>query len=422
MKTQDTVTCPQCKTEIDVNQIVYHQLEEQIKNDYAAKSKQKEKDIEEQRQTIDKERQELVRYKQSINGLIDEQVKEGLKTEKGKLEKQLREKILEESSDQIKDLQKELNEKSTQIKELNKTKAEIEKLKREKEELREEIGLEKEKEFSEKLKGEKQKIKRLSDEENFLKIKQLEKQLEEQKELAVEAVRKAEQKSMQAQGEIQEIAIENMLREWYVYDSVTEIKKGQRGADALHQVRTQQGINAGKIYYESKRTKHFEYGWLKKLRQDNLEIKADILVIVSETMPDDHDKFFFQDGIWICSLWELKGLSLVLRHGLLQIHSVSILQQGREGKMESLYNYLTSQEFASQFGAILEGFKNLQDNFSDEKLRMQKLWKVREKELEKILANAVNFYGSIRGIGGESIVEMQMLEEAPKGLIDKHSS
>jgi hypothetical protein len=419
MKTKNTVTCPECKSEIDVNQILYHQLEEQIKNDYATKSKQKEKEIDEQRQAIDIEKQELVQYKQRINGLIADQVKEGIKTEKINLEKQLREKIMEESSDQMKDMQKELLEKSVQVRELNKTKGEVEKLKREKDELRDAIALEKEREFSEKLKEEKLKLKKQADEENFLKIKELERQLEVQKDLAIEAVRKAEQGSMQSQGEIQEITLEKMLRDYYIYDEVTEIKKGQKGADSLQHVKTLMGVTAGKIYYESKRTKHFDYGWIKKLKQDNQSIKADILVIVTQTMPVEQESFFYCDGVWVCNLWETKGLSMVLRHSLLQMHAVAVTNQGKEGKMELLYSYLTSREFAAQFGAILEGFKSLQDNFCDEKLKMQKLWKVREKELEKILSNAVDFYGSIRGIGGESIVEIQMLKEAPKIFVEK---
>lgn len=410
METQKTINCPKCGAGIDVNEIVFHQLEEQIKKDYDKKSIKREKEIEKQLEEVETEKKQIIKDKEKFSELVTNQVQTQIKTEKSKLEKSIREKIQEEASEQIKDLEKELEQKSSQLKDLNKTKAEVEKLKREKEELREEIALEKEKEFSEKLKNEKLKIKRQADEENSLKIKELEKQLEQQKELAEEAVRKAEQGSMQLQGEVQELAIESMLRELYIYDEITEIKKGRNGADALQKVRTQQGADCGKIYYESKRTKSFENGWLQKLRDDNLEIRADILVLVTETMPDGEDKFFYRDGVWICSLWEVKALSLVLRHGLLKIHSLTLTSQGKETKMEMLYNYLTSQEFSGQFGAIIEGFKSLQDNYADEKLKMQRIWKAREKQLEKILTNAVDFYGSIKGIAGASIAEIKMLE------------
>lgn len=410
METQKTINCPKCGADIDVNEIVYHQLEEQIKRDYDKKCLKLESEIGKQLEEVEAEKRQIIKDKEKFNELVAAQVHINLKTEKNKLEKTLREKLQEEASDQIKDLQKELQEKSTQVKDLNKTKAEVEKLRREKEELRDEIALEKETEFSEKLKSEKQKIKRQADEENSLKIKELEKQLEDQVRLAEEMKRKAEQGSMQLQGEIQELEIENTLRKLYIYDEITEVKKGHAGGDALQIVKTQQDAICGKIYYESKRTKNFDYNWLKKLRGDNLSVKADVLVIVSETLPDEHDRFFYKDGVWVCTFGELRGLSLVLRHALLQVHSVLITHQGKETKTEMLYKYLTSQEFAGQFGAIIEGFKSLQDNYSDEKLKMQKIWKEREKQLGKILTNAVEFYGSIKGIAGSSIADIKMLE------------
>ena len=412
------IKCPQCGADIDVNDVLYHQLEEQIKRDFDKKSAKRDKEIQKQLDEIQAEKEQVKKQKETLNELVAKEVQTKLKMEKNKLEKSIREQLQDETSEQIKDLQKELDQKSTQVKELNKTKAEVEKLKREKDELRDQVALEKEKEFSDKLKEEKQKIKKQSDEENTLKIKELEKKLEDQTKLAEEMKRKAEQGSMQLQGEIQELELENILRNLYPYDEVTEVKKGQRGADVIQIVKTNQGNDCGKIYYESKRTKNFEYGWLQKLRDDNLEAKADVLVIVTEAMPTDTEfKYFYKDGVWICSFSEIKGFSLVLRQGLLQIQAVTITQQGKETKMELLYDFLTSQEFRGQFEAIIEGFKSLQDSYSDEKLKMQKIWKEREKQLEKILSNAVNFYGSLKGIAGASIPDIKMLESGDENLL-----
>lgn len=206
------------------------------------------------------------------------------------------------------------------------------------------------------------------------------------------------------------------MRESYKFDDIEEIKKGARGADVLQTVKTERGAICGKIYYESKRTKDYQPAWLKKLRDDNLEVKADILVLATEAMPDGQPGFFFQDGVWICSFYEIRGLSLLLRYTLLQVQAISTTQQGRETKMEMLYSYLTSTEFRGQFGAIIEGFKVLQDSHQSEKLKTQKIWAAREKQLEMILTNAVNFYGSIKGIAGASIPEIKMLESGSEDI------
>ena len=131
-------------------------------------------------------------------------------------------------------------------------------------------------------------------------------------------------------------------------------------------------------------------------------------------MPKEIQKYGIIDGIWICTFNDVKELSLVLRYGLLKVQQVTITQHGKESKMELLYNYLTSEEFKNIFESILEGFKSIQDSHNSEKLKMQRLWKEREKVLERVLLNSVEFYGSIRGIAGTAIPEIKMLENLPQ--------
>ncbi|MBI3794934.1 MAG: DUF2130 domain-containing protein [Nitrospinae bacterium] len=254
-------------------------------------------------------------------------------------------------------------------------------------------------------------------------MKEKEKIIDDLKKQIEEAKRTAELGSVQLQGEVQELEIENVLRTLYPYDEIQSVKKGVRGADILQTVRTNRGIECGKIYYESKRAKNFDNNWLQKFRDDNLEAKADALILVTETKPESSDGILLKDGVWICSFFELKSLSLVVRHGLEKVQSMTAVQQGKESKMEMLYSYLTSQEFKAQFEAILEGFKGLQDSYSDEKLKLQKIWKEREKSLDKILANAVTFYGAIKGIAGSAVPDIKMLEmNTPPAGLKKYES
>lgn len=406
MENENIVRCPNCNTEINVSVL----LEEQIKKDYDKKEQEREKQYLYKVEAIKKREEAIESEKNKIVETINKQVGDKLKAEKMSLEKSIKDRVQEETADQMKELQKELNEKSSQVKELNKSKAEIEKLKREKDELRDAIALEKEKEFSSKLKEEKTKIERSVEEKNYFKIKELEKVIEDLNKNIEEARKNAEHDSNQLRGEIQELEIEKLLETLFPLDQIMEIKKGQKGGDTIQVVRNNQGTECGKIYYESKRTKNFDNNWLQKLRDDNLDVKADILVLVTETMPEDSKSFFFKEGVWICTFHELKGLSMVLRHGIMKVFSVAITQSGKETKMQLLYDYLTSRECHVHLEAIIEGFKSIQDNYQEEKLKMQKIWKEREKQLEKILSNTINFYGSLKGIAGASIPDIKLLE------------
>ena len=134
-----------------------------------------------------------------------------------------------------------------------------------------------------------------------LRLKELEEKLEAQKRLAEEMKRKAEQGSMQLQGEVQEMALEEMLRSTFPFDMIAEVGKGVRGADCVQIVRNNFGQECGKIIYESKRTTAFVADWIEKLKADMRSQAADVAVIVTKTMPKDMDSFGIRDGVWVCS-------------------------------------------------------------------------------------------------------------------------
>ncbi len=408
-KDKTTINCPKCGTEINVSEILYHQVEKQLKKDFDDKNAKKDKDFQKKLDELQAEKDKLEKDKETIQQQIDNAVKTKLQSEKLKIEKSIGEKYKEETAEQIKSLQKELSEKSNQVKELNKTKAEIERLKREKDEIQDKVALEKEQEFSEKLKEERLKIKKQSDEASALKIKELEKQLEDQKDLAEEMKRKAEQGSMQLQGEIQELAIEEILTKMFPFDIISEVPKGVKGADVIQRVRNKVGIECGTILYESKRTKSFSQDWIKKLKADAVSTKADICIIITEALPEGIDKIGQIDGVWICSFNDFKGLVLVLRESLIKLNEAYLSQTNKGEKMQMLYDYLTSNEFMLQVSAIIEGFTDLHNSYTKEKRAMERIWKEREKQLEKVLLNTNHFIGSIKGIAGSSIPELKQI-------------
>lgn len=242
-----------------------------------------------------------------------------------------------------------------------------------------------------------------------MRMKELEKQLDDQKKMAEEMKRKAEQGSMQLQGEVQELALEEMLRTAFPFDLIGEVGKGVRGADCIQTVRNSFGQECGKIIYESKRTKHFDKGWIEKLKADQRSTGSDIAVIVTQALPDDVNKFAQVDGVWICTFAEVAPLSHVLRDGILKIFTAAKNQENRGDKMHLLYGYLTSGEFSEQWKAIREGFMSMKLSIQRERDAMEKLWKQREKQLEKVLLNAAHIKGSVDGISGMDSVDLNLL-------------
>jgi hypothetical protein len=251
----------------------------------------------------------------------------------------------------------------------------------------------------------------IKDQEYQLKVKELEKQLEDQRKLAEEMKRKAEQGSMQMQGEVQELLLEELLKSSFPFDHISEVGKGVRGADCIQTVRNNLGQEAGKIIYESKRTTAFAAEWIEKLKADMRSQGADIAIIVTQTFPKDMDRFGEKDGVYICSFQEVKSVALLLRNALLKIYETKKSQDNKGDKMSLLYDYLTGNEFGEQWKAIGEGFRQMRQSIQRERDAMEKLWKSREKQLEKVLLNAMHIKGSIEGIAGAENIQLNLTEE-----------
>jgi len=421
MEQETKIVCPNCGTEINVNEVLSHQLEDDLKKKYAVQLAEEKKKYDSELDLLNVQKEEFEKKKQKENELFQEKLQSKLKEERQIIEKQLKIKLTEEQSEQVAIMQKELLEQSEKLKELSRSKAEIERLKREKDELKESVMADAERSLNQKLIEEKEKIRKTEQDRNELAIKELQKQLEDQKRLTEEMKRKQEQGSMQLQGEVQELAIEEWLAAIFPLDTITEIKKGVRGGDCIQTVNTRTRQNCGTIYYESKRTKDFQPSWIEKFKSDIRDKGANIGVLVTEVLPSDLDRMGLKDGIWICTYDEFKGLCKVLRESIIQISNAMVSQENRGDKMVLLYDFLTSNSFHMQFEAIVEGFTQMQADLDSEKRAMQRIWKMREKQLEKVISNTIDIHGSIKGIAGNAIQDIKQLDMPYIDLLSESS-
>jgi hypothetical protein len=170
------------------------------------------------------------------------------------------------------------------------------------------------------------------------------------------------------------------------------------------------GVECGKIIFESKRARGWNNIWVDKLKNDMRNKKADLAILVTQVFPKGMDCFGERDGVWLCSFKEVAGLSAALRNAIIRIAETRKSEENKGEKMQMLYNYLTGVEFKQQIEAIAEGFKSLREGIIKERIQMEKLWKEREKQLDKVLLSTSGLYGSVRGIAGSSVSTIPLLE------------
>jgi len=408
--TNITIKCPECGHEFDISDVLYDQVEHELKAQYEARLRQERERYKAESERLAAEREALDKAREEQQEAVRRAIRDGLARERDELRRKIAAEVQEEESGRLKALQEELERKSAQVKEYHKAQAEIERLKREKDEAASKAEADAQRKLNAQLAAERERIQKDEEEKQTLKIREKDHVIQQLNDKLKDLQRKAEQGSMQLQGEVQELAIEEWLAGAWPLDTIEEIKKGARGGDCIQVINTRSATRCGKIYYESKRTKAFQPAWIEKFKADVREKGANIGVLVTEAMPADMPQMGQRDGVWICTFADLPSLSAVLRDSLIAIHRALASQENRGDKMSMIYDFVTSDEFRMQVEAIVEGFTQMQADLESEKRAMTRLWKMREKQIEKVLLNTGNMYGAIRGIAGSAIPAVQRLE------------
>lgn len=242
-----------------------------------------------------------------------------------------------------------------------------------------------------------------------LKDKEKEKVINDLKKDLAAAQRKAEQGSQQTQGEVLELELEALLKKEFPQDEITEVKKGQRGADVIQIVVDKLGQPCGQILWESKNAQ-WQEPWLKKLREDQREAKAHLAVLVATDHPKEIGLFKYLQNVWVVDRKAVLSLALALRFNLVNIHHERLLNVGKNDQMEVLWQYVTGTEFIHRIEAIVESFTNLQIDIEKEKRFFSVKWARQEKEIRKVIDSTHGIYGELQAVSGRSLQTIKQLE------------
>jgi hypothetical protein len=100
------IHCPNCGTAIDVQDILTHKLEEDIKKRYNQQLVAEQKRFEEMQSRLQLEKEEFDKKKRVENELFQERMEKQLKEEKRVMEEKLKSKLREEQAEQFQTLLK----------------------------------------------------------------------------------------------------------------------------------------------------------------------------------------------------------------------------------------------------------------------------------------------------------------------------
>jgi hypothetical protein len=431
------IKCPNCKTEISVDDVLHAQVEARIREQYEAYKRKDKVAIETKEAELAKKAEELEAAKkntdravaEAISGKMAELAKKEEEVEKAKRDADtlvantVREKLAQREQEIAKQAKADAeNEKKAEIELLKsheqdltakltaarKEQAQLMDEKRKLQDEKETFEIEKRKQ----LDAARAAIKEESDKKaaNAYQtiLAQKEKTLADALRANEDLKRKIEQGSQQSQGEVAELNLEEELGKAFIYDTIEPVPKGIRGADVIQKVHNSAGKDCGQIIWEVKNTKAWSDNWIQKLKDDQRGVRADVAIIISSIMPEGVKTFAPRDGVWICDTHLAIPLAMIIRDKLEAITREKGLAVGKNEKMDILYQYLTGFQFRQRIEAIVEAFSSMGQDIEKEKKYFTKKWASQEMQIKKILTNTIGVYGDIDGM--VSLPKIQALE------------
>ncbi len=379
--TEQSIKCPKCGFEIPMSEALTHQIEEEIKDKYE---------------------KELLKAKEDAKLLFEK--------ERQHIEAKARINAKNEIDIEIKDLNTRLEERDKQLDLAKANELELRKRQRELEDKEKDLELE----LSRRLEQERKLIYEQAEanatEANVLKLREKDLLLDQMRKQIDDLRKRADQGPQERQGEVQELVIEDMLKEAFPADDIEPVAKGKKGGDIVQRIMNKAGQCVGTILWESKRTKNWADVWIPKLKEDQREIKADLAILVSDVLPEKAKRIGNVDGVWVSDFSSFQGLGLALRSSLIELALTRNAIAGQQGKMEVLYNYLSGPQFRQRIEAIMESFNIMRSDLESEKSTMQRHWAKRDKQIERMIINTSGMYGDLQGIIGNELPAIKRLE------------
>ena len=418
--TEPTISCPRCKSDIKLTESLAAPLVEATRREYELRLEQNNRDCARREGEIRQAQEAFLKMKQEWKAAESERLRverqkiaeEEARRAETRFSVDLREKLGE-----IQHLQHVLKTREEKLAEAQKLQAEYLQKERLLSDEKRELDLTIEKRVQSSLAIVRSQAKQEAEEQLKLKVSEKEQTISSMQKQIEDLKRRAEQGSQQLQGEVQELELESQLGTRFPFDVLQPVRKGEHGGDLLQRVVSSQGQDSGSILWETKRTKAWSDAWLPKLREDQRNAKADIAVIVSQTLPKNTESFEMIDGVWVTHPRTLLPVACVLRHSLIEIEAARRASEGQQTKAELAYQYLSGSRFRQRVQAIVEAFTSMQEDLEKEKRAIVKQWAKRDEQIGRVMQATVGMYGDLQGIAGKSIQEIEGLEwqldEAP---------
>ena len=383
-----SIKCPNCQTEIPLDEALLSPVEDRVRKQYTAE--------------IAKLNAKLKGVEKEAAAKAEKEAREALKEERAEIERKARDGVAVE----LESLRQQTVEQAEKAKAAQQKELELLKKLRAAEKSEAERALEQERQLDTERAKIADEVQKTLGQTWELQKKQYEKTIADLGTKIEDLNQRATLTSQQLQGEVQEERLEEILKETFRSDRFELVKSGAEGGDVLQVVMTARGLEAGRVLWESKRTKNWSNAWVDKLKRDQRDAKADAAVIATRAMPAGVDGFGLVDSVAVVDFRRILPVASMLRQHLLDLSRSKSHEIDRASKQEVVYQYLASTGFRQSLQAVAEAFVHSEQDLRREQVALAKIWKRREEHLNRGLVTLAEMYGSLQDRMGPALPDI----------------
>jgi len=179
-------------------------------------------------------------------------------------------------------------------------------------------------------------------------------------------------------GDGAEIDIYEALRDAFVGDDISRIKKGQQGADIRHRV-MHKGAVCGTVLIDSKNRQGWQNAYVTKLREDQVTDKAEHALLATIVFPSGRKELYIDEetGVVVVSRARTVEMVRLLRDAMVRMHCLGLSLEQRAEKRDLLYKYLSSENYRQHLTEANRVTSDLLELDTDEKHAHDKVWEKR---------------------------------------------
>lgn len=150
------------------------------------------------------------------------------------------------------------------------------------------------------------------------------------------------------------------LRRAFPLDSIDPVRRGQKGADIIHEI-VVETKRVGRIVYESKNVANWQNSFIAQAKRYQTQYDTPNVIIVSRCFPQKRKGLCIHKNVPIIDPKMAVHLATIMREAICELALARAAGKGRNDKAQQLFDFIVSDKFVTRFRDIADSLESLRE-------------------------------------------------------------